>query len=112
MTQSKLLGGLLACALALGFTLTDTIGGEKSDKHVKAKATASKIDAKGNQTVSITLDIAKGWHLYANPVNATQEFLEPAKTKATFAVKGKAVKAEIKYPAGKTHVDGKDKYDI
>ena len=40
----------------------------KSDSVVKATAAAAKPDADGKQTVTLTLAIDKGWHLYANPV--------------------------------------------
>jgi DsbC/DsbD-like thiol-disulfide interchange protein len=88
----------------------DAGGDSKSESKVKAKATASKIDDKGNQTVTITLDITKDWHLYANPVNS--DFLASAQTKVTFAVKGKTAPASVKYPPGKTKIEGKEKYDI
>jgi DsbC/DsbD-like thiol-disulfide interchange protein len=85
--------------------------GENSASKVKATATATKIDDQGKQTVTITLDIAKGWHLYANPVNHNKETLNPAATKLTITAKMKP-RVEAKYPAGKTHVDKEDRYDI
>ncbi len=44
---------------------------------VKATATADKPDADGKQTVTITLNIEKPWHLYANPVEV-KELLDSA----------------------------------
>ena len=32
-------------------------------------AKGSKLDADGKQTVAITIQIDKGWHIYANPVD-------------------------------------------
>jgi DsbC/DsbD-like thiol-disulfide interchange protein len=89
-------------------------GDRKSDSKVKANAKASKANEKGEQTVTITLDIEKGWHLYANPVNHNKEFLDAAKTKVAITAKEKLQSVSVKYPVGKTHVDKdtKDKYDI
>ncbi len=81
-------------------------GGSKSIDQVKAKATATKPDDAGKQTVTITLEIAKGWHIYANPVG--HDLLEPGQTKVKIA----KVKYDVKYPAGKVVVDGKEKYSI
>ena len=106
----KKLSALLCLIVALT-TLTAALqaGVPKSADHVKANAKATKADDKGVQTVTLTLDIDKGWHLYANPVN--HEFLEGAQTRVKVTAKEK-VKANVKYPVGKTHVDKKEKYDI
>ena len=93
----------------------------RSDSKVKASASASKIDGDGKQIVTVTLDIQKGWLLYANPVkftfgdgkmdsefvtffkmNRTQVFVEP-KEKVTYLAR---------YPSGKTKVDGKDRFSV
>jgi DsbC/DsbD-like thiol-disulfide interchange protein len=97
-------------AVAIGVRTNVQAGGTKSESQVKASVEASKIDAKGTQTVTITLDIAKGWHLYANPVN--HEFLEGGQTTVKVTSKEKPQSVKIKYPAGKTIVDKKEKYDI
>jgi hypothetical protein len=81
----------------------------RSDFHVKATATATKPDADGKQTVTITLDIEKGFYLFANPVN--HEFLEEAKL--TVKVTGmEKVKFDVKYPAGKTTGPKDLRFDI
>ena len=85
---------------------------EKSDSKVKATATASKIGADGKQTVTIELAIEKGWHLYANPVNHNNDFLNGNKTVVKIAAKEKLQSFSVKYPEGKTKVDGKDSYDV
>ena len=111
MNRIKILGfALFGLALASLVSNNTVAGGTKSENQVKASAEASKIDAKGTQTVTITLDIAKGWHLYANPVN--HEFLEGGQTTVKIAAKEKPSSVKIKYPAGKTIVDKKEKYDI
>ena len=84
---------------------------EKSDSKVKATATATKPGADGKQTVTITLDVTKGWHLYANPVNHNNDFLNGNKTVVKISAKEK-VNVNVKYPAGKTKVDDKEKYDV
>jgi len=112
MRSYSLTALLTLAALALVLHADAGAGGSrKSDGKVKATATATKVDAKGEQTVTITLDIEKGWHLYANPVNHNKEFLDGAKTKLKVTAKAK-VEASVKYPAGKTHADKDDKYDI
>lgn len=95
---------------ALAWRAEVDAGGTKSESKVKAKVEATKVDAKGTQTVTVTLDILKGWHLYANPVN--HDILEGAETKVKITSKGKLKDVKVKYPAGKTHIDKKEKYDI
>ena len=82
----------------------------KSESKVKVTAEASKIDKDGKQTVTLTLTIEKGWHLYANPVN--HDFLEGAQTKVKVAAKGKLSEVKTMYPAGKTHVEKTGNYDV
>ncbi|MSQ97050.1 MAG: hypothetical protein EXR98_21190 [Gemmataceae bacterium] len=95
---------------ALAWQADADAGGTKSESKVKAKVETSKIDTKETQTVTITLDIVKGWHLYANPVN--HEFLEGAETKVKITSKAKLKGVRVMYPAGKVHIDKKEKYDI
>jgi DsbC/DsbD-like thiol-disulfide interchange protein len=85
---------------------------EKSDSKVKATATAGKIGADGKQTVTIEIAIEKGWHLYANPVNHNNDFLNGNKTIVKVGAKEKLVSVSVKYPEGKTKTDGKDSYDV
>jgi DsbC/DsbD-like thiol-disulfide interchange protein len=75
---------------------------KKSEDAVKVsvKSEAAKGDKK---VVTLTLDVAKGWHTYANPVG--NKDLESATTIVSFKAGGKAVKADIKYPEGKVHKD-------
>ena len=112
MNRPQLFTSVVAGLALVAFAIVSDseAGSRKSDGQVKATATASKIDDTGKQTVTITLDINKGWHLYANPVNHNNDFLDGAATKVTFAAKVKP-QASVKYPAGKTIVDKKDKYD-
>ncbi|MBI2805764.1 MAG: hypothetical protein HYX68_12360 [Planctomycetes bacterium] len=111
MIRNPVFGGLfvLSAAAFAAFTPVDAAG-TKSDSKVKATATTTKIDAKLTQTVTITLKIDKGWHLYANPVN--HEFLEGAATTVKIAGKNKNTTASVKYPPGKKIVDKKETYNI
>ncbi len=83
---------------------------KKSDGVVKVEAAADKPDADGKQTITITLDIDKTWHVYANPVD--NEDLTPAQTVVSIASKGKLDDVKIEYPAGKEQTDAGVKYKI
>ncbi len=76
--------------------------GEKSDTKVKATATTTKAGNDGKQTVTITLEVDKGWYIYANPVG--KEDSEPNKTNVAFTAKEKVV-ADVKYPTGKVRFE-------
>ena len=100
MTEKSLIIGL---ALAMSFT-NGVSGNEpkrvtSADK-VKATAIATKPDADSKQKVTITLEIDKGWWLYANPVNHNNEFLDANQTHVmTKANEG--VEIKVMYPAGR-----------
>jgi DsbC/DsbD-like thiol-disulfide interchange protein len=76
---------------------------KKSDSVVKITAKGSKPDADGKQTVTVTIQIDKGWHIYANPVD--NDMLRPAQTVVTLAGKEKLQDVKIEYPAGKVNKD-------
>src|SRR5262249_23709008 len=57
--------------------------GRKSDSVVKVAASADKPDASGRQFITITLDIEKDWHSYANPVE--NDMLESVQTEVKFS---------------------------
>lgn len=71
---------------------------KRSDAVVKISATAGKPDADGNQVVTITLLMDKGWHTYANPVG-DKDFEDNA-TKVEFTGKNKPDKVNVEYPKG------------
>jgi DsbC/DsbD-like thiol-disulfide interchange protein len=101
---------LLALAGAAAFVLvqadvpTTKAGakGTSADK-VKVMAKASAPDAAGKQTVTLTLDIDKGWHIYANPVG--NEDLDGAKTIITITGKTKPQAVKVEYPPGMPRQD-------
>jgi uncharacterized protein YyaL (SSP411 family) len=74
-------------------------GVKKSDSLVKAKAEADKIGADGKQTVKVTLNVEKGWHIYANPVGNPDQ--ESAATTVTITGKTKPKDVKVDYPKGK-----------
>ncbi len=82
----------------------------KSDSVVKVDAQADKPDADGKQAITITLDIEKGWHIYANPVE--NEDLTNAQTVVRVAAKGKVENVKVEYPGGKLQQDSGEKFKI
>src|SRR5262245_37556151 len=71
---------------------------QKSDSVVKVAAKLSKSDTEGDQTVTITVDVDKPYHLYANPVG--NPALKAAQTTVRFSTK-LAEEPKIEYPEGK-----------
>jgi DsbC/DsbD-like thiol-disulfide interchange protein len=110
MKQLPLVFALFACLALTGFARAVS-GDDTSDKKIKATAAATKLGADGKQTVTITLDIEKGWYIYANPIKTNTEVLENNQTKVVIKSKDK-VKASVKYPAGKQKKDGRYEFDI
>lgn len=84
---------LAVCWMALP-TLAPAGGGKRSDSVVKIKSSLEKAPA-GMAVVLLHLDIAPGWHLYANPVD--HEDLESG----AVVVKVANANANITYPPGK-----------
>ena len=70
----------------------------KSEDNVKITIKADK-PADGKQVVTLTLEVAKEWHLYANPV--MNDDLVTSQTTIDFTVGGKPTKAKVEYPEGK-----------
>lgn len=103
MSRMRLTGLFAALALVLGNAGSAQAQVKKSDSVVKASAKADKPDADGNQNVTITLEIEKPWHLYANPVG--NEELGQAQTKITISAKTEPESVKIDYPAGKLIMD-------
>lgn len=68
---------------------------------VKVVVKSDKPDADGKQNVTITIDIEKGWHLYANPVG--NDMLKSAQT--TIKPGDKIELVKVDYPEGKTTKD-------
>jgi Disulphide bond corrector protein DsbC len=105
-----LLGALAAC---LG---SNELAHAGERPPVKVSATASKLNADGKQTVTITINIEKDMYIYANPVEAKiggipEPDFDDCRTNVTIKAK-EPVKAEVRYPAGKVMNYGKAKTSI
>jgi DsbC/DsbD-like thiol-disulfide interchange protein len=113
-TSTHCVAGTLALtllALLIGDAGTARAQLKKSDSVVKVEAKADdKPDAEGKQTLTITLDIEKPWHVYANPVK--NEDLANAQTVVRIASKARLEDFKIDYPAGKPYGDGDLKCEI
>jgi DsbC/DsbD-like thiol-disulfide interchange protein len=97
---------ILAC-LVLGLTSAFVLraeSGGKSETKVKATAVTTKLDKDGKQKVTITLDIDKGWYIYANPVG--NDIFEDNHTQISITAKQK-LKVDLAYPPGKVKTEGK-----
>jgi DsbC/DsbD-like thiol-disulfide interchange protein len=103
--------GLAGLAAAVVLALVSQASAQKIRKStdaVKVKATAGKVDDDGKQVVTLALEIASPFHLYANPVG--KELFVEAQTTVTVGGKAKLVKVE--YPPGKTHKDPDGDYKV
>jgi len=92
---------VLTAALVLAFAPAASAQAPTSATVVKASAKADKPDAGGKQTVTITLDVKKPYHLYANPVG--NKDLKSVQTAVAFT--SKVSDTKIDYPAGTVHKD-------
>lgn len=91
-------------ALTFGAALTPAGAQDKQPNPVKVTAEAAKPDDKGVQTITLTVQIDKPYHLYANPVGNMD--LEAAQTTVKFVGKNKPEEVvKIEYPEGKTTKD-------
>jgi hypothetical protein len=96
-TLIRLLAPVALAALAAG--PAPAAAPLKSDSVVKATAVAGTVGSDGKQTVTLTLAIDKGWHLYANPVG--NEDLTSVQTAVKAAAKGSLGDVKVDYPPGK-----------
>lgn len=95
---------IAAVALALAtFAATAPAQLKKSDSVVKVEAKAGKIADDGSQDVTVTLNIDKGWHLYANPVG--NDDLTDNQVVVALGAKNELQNVKVAYPEGKLHVD-------
>lgn len=94
MFRAPVLSVILVCAAAAVAVAQP----KKSDTVVKATADAGKLEANGKQTVTLTLKIDDGWHLYANPV--PKDF-PGIPVEVTVDAKVKPSNVNVEYPKGK-----------
>jgi hypothetical protein len=76
---------------------------KRSDSVVKLTATAAKPDKDGKVIVTVTLEVDKGWHIYANPVGNDQ--IAGNETVTTLYRDDKDIKATAEYPKGELDKD-------
>jgi DsbC/DsbD-like thiol-disulfide interchange protein len=94
---------LVGLALAWGLSAQSARAAKTSDSVIKVTATADKPDSEGKQVVTITLNIDKGWHAYANPIGGKD--FPGLPTQVTVKADNKAPKVKIDYPKGKQVTD-------
>ncbi|HEY7329857.1 MAG TPA: protein-disulfide reductase DsbD domain-containing protein [Gemmataceae bacterium] len=112
-TNTRCLVGVLALTLPAILLFDANMAraqAKKSDSVVKVDAKTDKPDADGKQTVTITLDIENGWHVYANPVE--NEDLANAQTVVSVSSRSKLENVKVEYPAGKLQQDNGEKFKI
>jgi hypothetical protein len=91
-------------ALAAAVVLAGVVPAQENNRprtvadYVKVTAEAGKPDPSGKQVITLTLDIDKQWHLYANPVG--NEIFEYSQTVVTVTGKKKPASVKIDYPPG------------
>jgi uncharacterized protein len=123
LTLSTNPGSIPTMTLALhefvgaGTTATKSGGEIPAPKNPKESADVVKaeivvgIENDGKRKVVVTLTIADGWHIYANPVG--NETLLESQTELSFLYDGEAVKTEVMYQKGKEYTDSAgEKYNI
>jgi hypothetical protein len=95
--------GLAGCLLLAACAADAAAQAKKSDSVVKATAKTDKPGPDGQQTVTLTLDVSKPWHLYANPVG--NKDLADNETTVTVSGKTKLEGVKVEYPPGKVWKD-------
>ena len=106
-TATRYVFGVLVLSLLavlVGNAGTALAQAKKSDSVVKVEAKADKPDADGKQTITITLDIEKPWHVYANPVE-NEDLAVNAQTVVNITSKNKLESVKVTYPVGKLYKD-------
>src|SRR5262245_15872359 len=101
---------LVAALASFGGPAVAQKGPKTSEAVVKVSAKAEKPDADGKQVVTVTLEVDKGWHTYANPVGL--EDLESSQTVVDVSGKNKPELVKVDYPKGKLVKDVVGDYSI
>ncbi|HYV36977.1 MAG TPA: protein-disulfide reductase DsbD N-terminal domain-containing protein [Gemmataceae bacterium] len=105
----RLIGAFLLVG-ALAMACSSAVGSDQDKSQVKLTASAGAIAADGQQTITIKMQINKGWHAYANPVK--NEPFEVNKTEVNITSAKKLEKVDVAYPAGRKYVDGMDEFQV
>ncbi len=103
---------IFALVLVLAAASANQAG--EREKIVKGSVKASNIDAEGKQTVTVTLEIKKGFYIFANPIDLKfKDKSEPdfELDQVNVSVKAKEpLKVKVFYPAANTRSDGPISY--
>jgi DsbC/DsbD-like thiol-disulfide interchange protein len=97
------LTGVAALLMAQADNLSAQGKAKTSADKVKARISATRPDVAGKQVVTITLNIEKPWHIYANPVR--NDTVAEAKTVVEITGKVKPRSVKVDYPPGIAHTD-------
>ena len=100
-TWKFVVAGLSALALTVAVTCASSAAGKGSNAVVKVTAAASKADSAGKQTVTVNIEIEKGYHIYANPVK--NEDLTSIQTVVKIKSQNKLADVKVQYPPGNLH---------
>ncbi len=95
-------GRILALAVAL-LVAAGPVSAQPIRSDAKVKVAAKGVKADGRTTVTITLDVEKGWYVLANQIG--NEDLASDKTEVSLSAGDKKVSAKVKYPTGETKTD-------
>jgi DsbC/DsbD-like thiol-disulfide interchange protein len=104
----------LIFAVVLGLAASSANHAGEREKFVQGSVKASKIDADGKQTVTVTLEIKKGFFIFANPVDyhrrgKAYDDLDDERVNVVVQA-NKRLKTEVHYPMPKTRSEGIDSY--
>jgi hypothetical protein len=94
---------ILALIVLTATLLAQALAGGRSDSVVKVKARLEK-GAAGQEVVVVNLDIQKGWHLYANPVE-NDNYKSGQLTVKVLGAKPETKAGKVDYPAGHPYKD-------
>lgn len=86
------------CLLAAVLMTNSGVSASDSSAKVRVFASAGRINEAGKQTITITLMIDKGWHIYANPTRNEQ--YEGNRTEVKLRAVARSPKYDVEYPAG------------
>ena len=110
VTMAYKLTALAVCLSLTLFAMSSHADWQQAKSQVKLTAQGGKIGADGLQAITIKMEIAKGWHAYANPVNNAE--LVDVQTEVKIAAPQKLASVKIDYPVGKQQKVGAEVYQV
>ena len=107
MKFSVLIASLCTMIVAVAAAKTQLPGPRNdSSSVVKVSVSSSLPDESGKQTVTVTIDIDKGCHIFANPVK--NEDLEFWQTRVKITSENKLANIKVEYPPGSLRTQNKE----